>query len=610
MEASTLVARTERFSSTHNAALLLDYRVEDRLFSGLFRSSLLSSTTLLDQRRTNDQIDLLADMHYDIAAPVNLFFLFEGTMTNDAGADRLIPGIDNTAATFIGVGGRAVDRLGNKVGLAVGGAYNRQLNTEDAGGAVYADGSGGFEVGGYRFAVDGNARWYNTSPRLNGNIIVNGAIDRDFGEGIRLTALGSVERISNDLYIKRREEDIIEYGGVTYDGILQRRERRFRLATSLIYPIGESVGFDADIIATTDAIGRRETEEGLPPLPREPDPFAFDQRESAIGGSVGAWYMPGRLHLTGRLTFRSAAQKNVVDPIGDVPDIELRRRRRTSAQNDYLTSYLLASGNARYQLTRRDTVSAGGSVSIYRYDTPDTTNNVDRDEATIVGELRYARRFSRLLHGEIEGQVFLNHLVYLFGENSNDNNWNRVFRLSPSILYTVEDRIANRMRGEIVANYTEYDFQGRTQNIRGRSFRELTINDSLVVMIGRRYGISAAGELRIAERGSFSWEKFAESLLERTRTELLELEAFRGRRDETLVALGGKLSRVRSFRVNPLGAMIPFSDRTSVGPTARAVFILSDRSTVEATGWWEHQFVESELVERVPWLFLTVDLKI
>ena len=608
LRSQTIVARTERFSSTHNASLELDYAVEDSTFSGLFRAYLLSSTTLIGDNSTREQADLLADVQYDLDIPINFFLLFEGTMTGEVGEIGLIPGFDNTAATFLGIGGRARDEEGNHLGVAVGGAYNRQLNTEDAGAAIYVDGAGARDIGGYLARIEGTARWYNTAPRLNGNIAVAAGVDRQFEEGVYFSADGAFESLANDLYIKRREEDILLLGGVPFDGIRKRRDRRFRFNTFLFYPISADLSLIGDLSVTTDAVARWETEEGLTGLQREPDPFTFDQQESAVGGTIGLSYGSGSISASTSLSIRSSEQRNLVDPIGEVPDIELRRRRSTSAINDYRTNLIALDGSFETRIGRYDTVGLHGSVSIYRYDTPDTANTFDKDEAGINAGFSYGRRFSDLTRLEVDGQVYLTHLVYLFGENSIDNNWNRIIRLTPAVIYEIPELFTNRFASELIANYTEYDFQGSDGEVRGRSFRELRLRDSMVVLLGRDLGLMARGEVRIAERGSFSWRLFAESLLERSRTELLELELFHGRDSATLIGLGGKLARVRSSQVGPLGGLFPFSDRTSLGPTAHLVIPAGESTRVVATGWWEHQFIESELVDRLPWVFLRLEV--
>lgn len=610
IEAQSMVARTERFSATHNASLSLDYRLRQPLLTGVVRSYLLSSTTLLGSPSTRDQIDLLADMQYELPSPVNLFVRFEGTMTNDIGGGELISGLNNTATTFVGIGGRAQSDNGNYIGVAAGGAYNRQLNTEDAGGALFGEFAGMFEAGEYLLRTTGNGRWHNTTPRTNSNLYVDLTVDRDFGEGTYFAATGDYRQAQNDLYIKRREEDILQYGGLTYDGVQKRSEEQYRLGLTFIYPAGGYVAFDGDLAVSGEGLARWESEEGLPPLPREPDPYRLDQRDFAISGSLGTSYEPGRLRLASRISYRANEQRNLIDPTIPVPEPELRRRRQTSASNDFLSSHLLLSGEAVWRPGRRDTVGLSGSVGIYRYDTPDTTNNFDKDEQSIQGQIRYARRFSPLLHFEVYGQAFLNHLVYLFGENSNDNNWNRIFRLAPTVGYVLPDVMSNYMAAELVANYTEYDFEGRTQNIRGRSFRELVIRDSLTLYLSGRLGLTTSGTMRISERGSFSWSRFAESLLERTRTEGLEAELFSGRDSAFHYGVGGRLSRVKNYRADPRGELFPFSDRTSVGPTARLNLPVSESTRLEMSGWWEHRFEDSELTGKTPWLFLTLNLKL
>ena len=72
--------------------------------------------------------------------------------------------------------------------------------------------------------------------------------------------------------------------------------------------------------------------------------------------------------------------------------------------------------------------------------------------------------------------------------------------------------------------------------------------------------------------------------------------------------MGGKLARVRSFQVDPRGSLFPFSDRTSIGPTVRLLLPVGTSTRLIASGWWEHQFDESELIDRVAWVFLRLEV--
>jgi hypothetical protein len=604
-----LVIRTDRFASTHTTSLATDYRLEGVRTRGSLRSYMLTSTSLIGSAATKDQIDAVVDLEYLLPGKMRLLFLTEGTLSNDVRNNfTTLPGINNTAATFAGIGGRYFDERGNHVGVAVGGAYNRQLNVEDAGLALYGEVAGETALGDYRMRLDGTGRWHNLSPRQNANGSVRLQIERDYEEG----ALGSLEAVydatTTDLYLKRPEEDVIQFGGLAFDALQARSEQRVRISPNLYYPVAEDLAFDLAATVASVTVGQQEEPDELPPLARDPVPFHFGRGDLEIGVVLGAHWQPERVRFDARMEYLAREQRNSVDPIGDHSPVELRRRRETGAENDFVSRQVLMAGSVEALVTLHDTVSMNASAGIYRYDTPSRTNFFDRDEQTMQAQIRYARAFSSYLGFSFVGQIYLTHLVYLSGQNSNDNNWNRVFRLVPSVQYELPGVIRNRFQAEVLANYTDYDFEGRTQNVRGRSFRELRLRDSLDLAITRTLGLNARGELRISERGSFSWDRFSESLIERTRTEGLEAEAVTTAIDGFTFGAGGRLARAKSFRVGSRSELEPFSDIISFGPAARIIATVGERTMLEGSGWWEHRFEETRLVAKVPWLFITVSV--
>jgi hypothetical protein len=609
LRGETFVARSERFASTQSTSLSTDYHLRTGMLNGFVRSHLLSSTTLLGDPATKDQVDLVVDLDYLLPGSMRLFTLTEGTLTNDVrGGGTLVPGLNNTGALFTGVGARFFDDDSNRIGMAVGGAYNRQLNVEDAGGGFYGEAIARTNLSEYNVSLDARARWYNIAPRHNSNGYLDLRVERDFPEGGRGDLSFRYDLINTDNYVRR--QDAAGGGdGLTYDGVQARREGRVQMITGLQYAVGDDLGLDLHGLLSTGAIGQRELSEGLPPLPRDPDPFLFQRDELTIGASIGMIWSPRRTRLTLRLDYLTNEEENSVEPNGTPSELELKKKRETSAQNDFISQQLLLGGTAEYRLTSSDTIFLNGSVGIYRYDTPSLTNYFDKDEQSIQWQLRYARSFSRLLAIDVTAQAFLTHLVYLSGQNSNDNNWNRIFRLAPTVQYSLDGKFQNRLEAEVYANYTAYDFEGRTQNLRGRSFREIHLRDSLSISLARQLMFATRGDLRISERGSFSWEQFAESLLERIRTEGLDAELLTSRVPGVLFGVGGRLSRVKSFRIGPAGDLLPSSDRISIGPTANLQVALSEMTYVICHGWWEHVFDEGELASRNPSLFITVGVR-
>lgn len=607
-----VIARTERFSSTHTTSFFADYRLDQPFVAGIIRTYLQSSTSLFGSPATRDQIDAMFDLQYQLPSAMRMFVLGEGTLTNDVrNGTQLIDGLNNTAASFLAVGGRFVDGEGNRVGAAFGGAYNRQLNVEDAGGAVYGEAFAHADLGGYQAQLSSQGRWYNITPRHNSNAYVDLHVLRQYDSGSSADFQFRYDLINTDLYVKRPEELILQMGGLTYDGLQARSEGRLRLNSLFTYAADDNLIFDAMLGLASTSVRQEEMTDGLPPLPTLPDPYRYDRADLGINASVAAkWYLP-LFYLNLRLEYSNSEQQNTVDATAAVSDVDLKKTRETSAQNDYVARQLLLTGTSELRFSRRDTLSASASVGIYRYDTPSPTNFFDKDEQSIQGGLRYSHAFSPMLSAALYGQVYLTHLVYLFGENSNDNNWNRVFRLAPSVWYSPGASFENFFEAEVLANYTQYDFDEETSaTVRGRSFRSLRLRDSVRFGLTQTLRMAAHGDFQIAERGSFSWIRFTESLLERNRTDVADAELQSLGIEGMIFCVGGRISRVENFRTDPNDILEPYSDQTSIGPTARLELRISERSTVQFNGWWEHRFEGGVHVGTVPTLFMNVAMKL
>ena len=359
-----VLARTERYEATHTTSLWTDYRLAPGVVDGTLRTYLTSSTTLLGDPTTRDQADAAYDVEYRLPSIVRLFMLTEGTLTNDAGSSARIPGLNNTAAAFVGLGGRLVDDDGNRLGVAIGGTYNRQLNVRDVGKGIYAEGLGNFDLEGYKLHLEGEGRWYDAEPRHNTNGFLDLHISRDFEEGAVGDLQARYDRINTDLYIRRSEDDIVRYGGLTFDGMQRRGEGRLTIASSFNYPMSDELALDLSMNLATLDITQQERADGLPPLPRDPSPFEFDRSELQIGAVVGARWTPPRGTVNVRLQYATNEQSNTVEPITSVSAIELERQRTSSLQNDFITEQILLGGSADFRVARHDTVGASASIGI------------------------------------------------------------------------------------------------------------------------------------------------------------------------------------------------------------------------------------------------------
>jgi len=190
--------------------------------------------------------------------------------------------------------------------------------------------------------------------------------------------------------------------------------------------------------------------------------------------------------------------------------------------------------NLRWWPTSKDSLALHGSISCFRYDTPDTNNFDDRDELRINLCLTNRYRFHPDLALTVGAYVNLNHLIYIYAEHSADNNWSRIFRLSTNLTYQPNSNILWKQSAEVLAKYTDYDFEEILSSVRSFVFREFTLCNTVQVKLFANTKISFFYRLELEENGRLFWESFSEQLLERRQnnffswsTEYLLFDQFR-----------------------------------------------------------------------------------
>jgi hypothetical protein len=195
-------------------------------------------------------------------------------------------------------------------------------------------------------------------------------------------------------------------------------------------------------------------------------------------------------------------------PDAPVPNMEQLRAQANKLENTAQRTMLTTSLNVN--VTQNDNIRLVSSASILRYDTPDPSNTDDRDELLITSGLDILHRFSSHLLLTLTTDLTLFHLVYLRQEESANNNWNRVIRLSPSVEYVPSSWFRTVARAEVLANYTISDYELQSASIRSFSYRQAMWSDSTVLRLSERIECNFSGSLRIFERGTLLWSEFKE----------------------------------------------------------------------------------------------------
>jgi len=180
---------------------------------------------------------------------------------------------------------------------------------------------------------------------------------------------------------------------------------------------------------------------------------------------------------------------------------------------DNKSSRLLLSSEAAAMLGHSDSLSLYGSISRFQYDTPDTSNFDDRDELRINGKVTWSHLFTPSLYGQLQASVSLYHMVYIYGERSADNNWNRIFRLRPLLSYTPSKNLAWHQAFEVLANYVQYDFETQLMQTKSFVFRKFSYDDSLRWQMTLRSKVLLDYRLLLEENGELYWQEWKEKML-------------------------------------------------------------------------------------------------
>jgi hypothetical protein len=167
----------------------------------------------------------------------------------------------------------------------------------------------------------------------------------------------------------------------------------------------------------------------------------------------------------------------------------------------------------QWRITAFDSLTFYSSIQRFRYDTPDPENYDDRDELRYRFKIQEVHVFSPQLKLRTSLNLNLLHFVYIFGERSADNNWTRILRFSPSVIWRPSENLRITQTAEVLANYVDYDYEAFDPTVRSYLYRKFGIEDSLWIQLTPRISMNLYYELEMDENGKFLWEDWLEQKL-------------------------------------------------------------------------------------------------
>jgi hypothetical protein len=260
---------------------------------------------------------------------------------------------------------------------------------------------------------------------------------------------------------------------------------------------------------------------------------------------------------------------------------EQRSELESRKNNNSGRATISVFGNIK--LSRFDNLTLSIFHSKLKYDTPSTGNDDDRDELLTIARARYSRFLSPFFEAYVNAEGTYSHVVYLFASRSANNNINRVLRFLAGGYYKGAS-FSSLNNFEVSANYTVYDFEDLSTNLRSISFRQLTVTDSTRWRFAGNIQFVLNGYIKLTDQGDLDWDEFAERPA-RYLEEIFAIPKVGLAYDQAFLAVGVRYFSLRTFNYDERTRILD-TKFLSVGPLLEIV-LGSQSLYLKLVGWYE-----------------------
>ena len=311
----------------------------------------------------------------------------------------------------------------------------------------------------------------------------------------------------------------------------------------------------------------------------------FDTRieELRIGIESELNYKTDFLNSSLRLNFLERDEKHKTKNFAAIDRVFYDERIEEESRKNNNSSQVVLSLTNDFRLSEKDLFSASIYHSKLRYDTPSQINDDDRDELLTIARLKYSHMLTPYLEMFISTEGTQSHLVYIFASKSANNYINRVLRLITGGNY-FSQYFRSKNTFEVSANYTVYDFEDLTSNLRSISFRQFIATDSTLWQATDLFSIIIEGYIKITDQGDLNWNEFKERP-NRYLREIFADPKIGFTFDKMILALGIRIFSVNTFNYEGLNR-IPDTEYKSIGPLVE-LDIGSDNLFLKLNSWYE-----------------------
>ncbi len=427
-------------------------------------------------------------------------------------------------------------------------------------------------------------------------------VGRSFGEGGSDTLLVRYSTQRREFYTAATP-GIVELYSVGHN-IFRRDATSYELSDQLTYKVGAGTS-----LAIRGGIQNRNIDRAfLYKDFQQPSTITLDTRirELILNGSASmSSQIFNWLLGTAGVSFQERDEHYAVVDLDGVPASVVESQQLSARRLEYTSRQTSAWASVVSPLSGSDLLVLSGSASILRYDTPDSLNIDDRDVLLLAYMVQETHRFNEYLTLGLSINASLNHLVYIDRLQSANNNWNRVLSFSPQIVLKPADWLVSSNVGEVVANYTVYDFEAQVASVRSYSFRQASWSDSTFIRLSRNIDLDFSGGLRVYERGILRWEQFKEKPMDYfVEKSFWPRLIYKANADLTLSVGYRHFSQEQFVYDGPVRNFL--HSIVSTGPTAEVRWFGPGGTNLSISGWSMASYADSKLTGTVPNLSLSI----
>jgi len=508
------ITRNFTYTSFDNSLLSADFlsklnlTIKHKKQNFFLKNYYSSSVTKLNEKLFRDFDNVKAGTGYNIAENLNISVNYLGQVFSDDKTFKLYGTSSSTfyssasydgnlgnasVYSFVNAGYKLEDQFGekNRGPVLNGEFYIYNLNFSD-------------------YLVDGQIKlgYENLDPRKNTWISTRMYFEKSFKNNLAKNEFeGIFSRTKKGYYFPADINSIQQFG--INNNIENRTEYVLKGFDRFDYTISNHVDFYLTVNPIYHDI--QKINQYLPVvLTAAPSIYDTDLQDFSVDGDAALRFNFKKLNYQLKVSYIERNQQYLLVNPSRINRNFITQVQRLEATKDNNSSLFKLSADAAYDISLSNRLQLSGSASILKYDTPSNENFEDRDEQNFL--IYLAHRYNNLKNLELTTSIDLNlyHTVYIFGQKSGNNNWNRVLRLTSRSLFTPASWLRNIGQFTILANYTVYDFEDIISTVKSYSFRQLNLKDSLIVNPMTHFGVAIYGEVKLYERGELNWREFSQ----------------------------------------------------------------------------------------------------